>query len=345
MGCRIRRFGIGVVYSVAIRANDREFLFRPNHDPAVPLLETGCSPRALDPGDDLMPRQSVINLIGACLGRALRRYPIRIHWFECNLHHLHVGFSAENEAMRENVVPFFRSVESAIARQANRVWSRENHVFGERYRATPCLDDDAAEQQMVYALANAVKDGQVARVDKSPFFSTFAWHHADAGGAIRESPLRFWYFNYAGWWKKGGPRRGNRLKDFLEWVEVEITPLPGLRTLSAHQRQTRLRRQIREIEHVAAERLAAEGRTAFGFEALCCLDPRDRPRNPKTSGRQPLCHASDPKLRRLFKREWREFLREYRRASIDFRAGHLEREFPDGSYRPLLVTPYSASRL
>jgi len=339
--CRIRRFEVGVVYSVAIRCNDREFLFKPNHDPSSPLLEAGYSYRALDPSNDLVPRQSVINLIGACLGRAQRKYPIRIHWFECNLHHLHIGFSIDDEAMRENVVPFFRMVASGIARQTNKLWSRENHVFGERYRAAPCLDDAAAEQQMVYALANAVKDGQIERVDKSPFFSTAAWHRVDESAG----PRRYWYFDYAGWWKKGGPRKGNRLKDFLEWVDVEIAPLPHLRELSPHQRQTRLRHQLHEVEHTTAERLAAEGRTFVGFEALRQLDPRDRPRNPKQSGTQPLCHASDPATRKMFKREWREFLREYRRASIDYRAGYFDREFPDGSYRPPLITPYSASCL
>jgi len=59
--CRIRRFEVGVVYSVAIRCNDREFLFKPNHDPASPLLEAGCAPRSLDPSNDLVPKQSVIN--------------------------------------------------------------------------------------------------------------------------------------------------------------------------------------------------------------------------------------------------------------------------------------------
>ena len=330
------------MYSVAIRCNDREFLFRPNHDPASPLLEVGCSPRSLDAGNDLVPRQSAINLIGACLGRALRKHPIRIHWFECNLHHLHIGFSVDDEAMRENVVPFFRMVASGIARQTNRLLVRENHVFGERYRAAPCLDDEAAEQQMLYALANVVKDGQIARVEKSPFFSTYTWHRTDGASA---GPYRYWYFDYAGWWKKGGPRRGNRLKDFIEWVDVEVVPLPSLRALSAHQRRTRLRHQLREIERTTAERLATEGRTVVGFDALHRLDPRERPRNPKKSGRQPLCHVSDPAARKMFRREWREFLREHRRASIDYRAGYHERAFPDGSYRPPLITPYSASRL
>jgi hypothetical protein len=32
-------------------------------------------------------------------------------------------------------------------------------------------------------------------------------------------------------------------------------------------------------------------------------------------------------------------------ASADYRSGYFEREFPDGSFRPPLVTIYSASKL
>ena len=338
MGCRIRQFLPGVVYSVSVRCNDRQFLFKPNHDPASPLLDDICSPAALDPSNDLMPIPSVIDIIGACLGRAQRKHPIRIHWFECNLHHLHIGFSVDDAAMRENIAPFFRTLHSTIARQVNKLWGRENHVFGERYRAEPCLDDPAAEQQLLYAVANPVKDGQVERVVESPFFSTF--RHA-----CRGEPLRFWYIDFAGWWRKGGPRKGNRVKDFLTWVTVEISPLPALRELTEHQRQTRMRHLVRDAEQAAAERLALEGRTAVGFEALRRLDPRDRPRSPKETGRQPLCHASDALARREFERSWREFLHAHRRASADYRAGCFDREFPEGSFRPPLITPYSASRL
>ena len=282
------------------------------------------------------------DLIGACLGRALAKYPVRVHWFECNLHHLHIGFSVDDDAMRDNAVPFFRMVASGIARQINRLWSRENHVFGERYRATPCLDDDAAEQQMVYALANAVKDGHVEHVANSPFFSTYAWHRVDGESA---EPHRYWYFDYAGWWKKGGPRRTNRLKDFLKWVDVEIEPLPAHARLTPHQRRARIRHTVRDIERETAERMKLEGRTVVGFARLRALDPRGRPRIPKSSGHQPLCHATNAATRRKFKREWREVVHEHRRASIDYRAGDHEREFPDGCYRPPLITPYAASAL
>jgi hypothetical protein len=338
MGCRIRQFVPGVVYSVSVRCNDRQFLFKPNHDPASPLLDASCSPAALDPKNDLVPIPSVINIIGACLGRAQLRHPIRIHWFECNLHHLHIGFSVDDAAMRESVAPFFRTLLSGIARQVNKLWGRENHVFGERYRAEPCLDDAAAEQQLLYAVANPVKDGQVARVVESPFFTTF--RHAGRG-----EPLRFWTIDFAGWWRKGGPRKGNRVKDFLTWVPVELSPLPALSALTEHQRQARMRHLLRDAERAAAEQIALEGRGVVGVDALRRLDPRDRPRSPKESGQQPLCHASDATARRDFERQWRELLQEHRRASFDFRAGYFEREFPDGTYRPPLITPYSASRL
>jgi hypothetical protein len=338
VGSRIRRFVPGVVYAVTVRTNNREFLFRPNHDPASPLLEAGCAPQSLDPKNDLVPRQSVINLIGACLGRALAKHPIRIHWFECNLDHLHIGFSVDDEAMAANAAPFFRMVASAIARGVNKLWARENHVFGERYRAAPCLDDACAEQQLLYAVTNAVKDGQVARVADEPFFSTF--RDLVAG----ESP-RFWRIDWAAWWRKGGPRRDNRPKDFLEWLTVELAPLLGHAGLTPHQRRTRIRHAVRDIERATAERLELEGREVVGFARLRALDPRDRPRNPKSSGRQPLCHTSDTATRREYKREWREFVHEYRRASADYRNGTFEREFPIGSYRPPLITPYAASAL
>jgi hypothetical protein len=338
VGCRIRQFVPGVVYSVSVRCNDRQFLFKPNHDPAAPLLDASCSPAALDPKNDLVPTPSVINIIGACLGRAQRQHPIRIHWFECNLHHLHIGFSVDDDAIRENVAPFFRTLLSGIARQVNKLWGRENHVFGERYRAEPCLDDAAAEQQLLYAVANPVKDGQVERVVESPFFSTF--RHAGRG-----EPLRFWHIDFAGWWKRGGPRKANRVKNFLTWVDVELAPLPALNALTEHQRRTRMRHLAREAEQAAAERLALEGRGIVGVDALRRLDPRDRPRSPKESGLQPLCHASDATARRDFEHQWRELFHEHRRASFDFRAGYFEREFPDGTYRPPLITPYSASGL
>jgi hypothetical protein len=338
MGCRIRRYEVGVVYSAAIRCNDREFLFRPNHNPDNPLLDAACPANALDPSNDITPIPSVINIIGASIGRALSRHPIRLNWFEVNVHHEHDGFTPGDDVERASVPHFFRDAHSLIAREINRLLDRENHVYGERYRAEPCLDDASAEQKLVYAMVNAVKDGQVERVNESPFFSTF--HHLAFG-----EPLEYWYIDRTAWWKKGGLRRGNREKDHMKWVSFELSPLPGWETMSVHQRQTRFRHLVREAEEIAAHDREVEDRAVVGVPALRRLDPRDRPRKPKRSGLQPLCHAADPVLRKAYKRDWREFLKAYRAASIAYRAGDFEIDFPDGSFRPPLITMYTASAL
>ena len=338
MSCRIRRFEAGVVYSAATRCNDRAFLFRPNHNPDNPLLDASCPANALDPSNDITPIPSIINIIGASIGRALQNHPIPLNWYEANVHHEHDGFTPGDDAERADVPHFFRDAHSLIAREINRLLGRENHVYGERYRVEPCLDDESAEQKLVYAMANAVKDGQVERVSESPFFSTF--RHLAYG-----DPLKFWYTDRTAWWRKGGPIRGNRSKDHTKWVTFELAPLPGWEKLTVHQRRTRFRHLIREAEKMAADERAIEGRPVAGVPALRRLDPRDRPHDPQKSGRQPLCHASDPAVRRRYRRDWREFRKAYRAASIAYRAGDLGVEFPDGSFRPPLVTMYSASAL
>ncbi len=95
----------------------------------------------------------------------------------------------------------------------------------------------------------------------------------------------------------------------------------------------------------AKKKRKATGNTVIGKKKLYETDPRDRPKNPKKSGREPLCHASDPELAKEYRESWREFLNQYIPASSDYRNGYFEREFPDGSVRPPLITIYTASGL
>ena len=44
--------------------------------------------------------------------------------------------------------------------------------------------------------------------------------------------------------------------------------------------------------------------------------PRDRPKAPKQSGQEPLCHASDPELKKEYKKSWRTFMDQF--GSDDF---------------------------
>ena len=113
--------------------------------------------------------------------------------------------------------------------------------------------------------------------------------------------------------------------------------------MTESQRQTWVRRQVKEIEDACKKERKENGKTVIGTTGLFAVDPRERPKNPKKSGKEPLCHASDPELAKAHKKERREFLDQYIQASADYRRGYFEREFPSGSYRPPLVTIYHAS--
>jgi hypothetical protein len=338
MGGRIRVWEPGVVYSGAQRCNDRTFLFKPNHRADNPLLHESCPPAALDPPNDIVPKPSTINIIGSSVARAHEMYPVDIAWWETNINHQHPGLRPTEDQL-ENIAPFLQAANSLIARQINKLYDREGHVFSGPIRFTPCIDDVSAEQQLVYALTNPVKDGLIESVGRSPFFSTY---RAQARG----EPLRYWYIDWEAWWLRGGGRKkGNRPKDFLKWIELSIARLPEFEDWPDHKIQSRVRHGVRDVEEETSRLLRSEGRSVFGVPALFSIDPRDRPREPKSSGRQPICHAADRQLAREYVKQWREILNEHRKASWDYRMGFHEREFPNGTYRPPIATIYNSSRL
>lgn len=333
MGRRIRIWEPNRVYFATIRCNDRQFFLKPDHHDKHPLLSRSCPPNSLDPRNGHIPRPSVINIIGAAVARALELHPICVHWIESNINHLTIGYSANADQIA-NISDFFRTADSIIARSLNAKWEHEGHVWGAPFRPSICTDDAAAEKQFLYCLTNPVKDGLVATLRESPFFTCY---RAMAHG----KPLRFWRIDWDAYYKAGAARKRNhRPKDYLQWMELELTPLPHQATWPEHKRRSRVRAAVREAERDTADTFRASGRTFMGVAAQYAADPRAGPSKPKRSGPQPLCHSSSRNDRREYAKRWRETARAHRAASIDYRLGYWEREFPEGTFRPPLVTPF-----
>ena len=336
MSARIRWVQPNRVYEATVRTVDRTFLFKPNHHPENPLLASTSPLNALDPDNDIIPEPSIINIIGAAIGRALEKHPVRVHCFEASVNHLHEQCSTTEEQV-DHMPGFLRTVHSLIARGVNKTWDREGHLFGARARIQPSVDDAAAEKKLLYAVANPVKDHLLESMARSPLFSTY--NHQAKG-----EPLRFWYIDYEAYWLSGGNRKkSHRLKDYLKWVSWSCAPLPRQQSMTERQRQTWMRKQVKEIEDTCRKEREENGRTVIGTAGLFAVDPRDRPKNPKKSGREPLCHASAPELAKSYREERREFLNQYIQASADYRNGDFKRAFPGGSYRPPLIEIYRAS--
>jgi len=336
VGARIRMYEPNQVYEASIRTVDRAFLFAPNHHKSQPLIADSSPTSALDSRNNLIPEPSVVNIFGAAVGRALRRYPIAIHGFEGNINHLHICFSA-SESQLDNIVPFFRSTLSLIARGVNRLLDREGPLFSSRTRTHPCIGDKQAENKLLYALTNAAKDNLVEHTSDSPFFTTY--HHQAKGES-----LCFWYIDYDAYWTAGGrSKKTHRLKDYLRWTKWHCTPLPNHQSMTEPQRQTWFRQQVKALEEQFAKERRETGKTVIGVKRLRETDPRDRPKSPKESGKEPLCHAEDKESEREFEEKWKQFRDAFIAASADYRSGVRDREFPLGSFKPPLLDIARAS--
>lgn len=336
MGNRIRHIEPFRLYNITVRCNDRQFLLKPNHAPKHPLLAAGCPPLSLLKSNDRIPISSTLNTIGYSLARAQELRPIPLYWAEYSINHGHIG-AATNPEKPGHLAEFMQIAQSGIARKLNKQWQREGHLFTGPYHIEPILDDMSAEQKLTYSLANPLKDNLIERISENPFFSCYPF-------LAKGEELKFWQIDYEAYWDAGGPYKGKRLKDFLIWKTLEISPLPHWEELSVHQRQTKVRILVREQQEAAEKARKAQGATAIGVQQIMDEDPRNRPKNPKDSGPQPLCHTADPELRKAYEEQWRELQREYFEASWDFRMGMWEREFPDGTYRPPIKTIFDSSR-
>jgi hypothetical protein len=328
----IRLLEPGIVYSVVQTTVDRTFSFTPNHDPEHPLLARGCPPEALDSGSPIVPVPSVINIVGAAAARALELSPVNLHALELSSTHQHEEASAIGADV--GALPeFWRNFHSKVARDLNRLRGREGHLYAGPARVTTCASNDSAFQQLIYALTNPVKDGLVDRVRHSPFFSTYA-HQA------RGKSLRYWDIEWERFWEAGGPfNRRLHPKQFMTWRTLEIAPLPHLAAMLEHKRQTLIRKSVEAVEEETADRLKREGRAFCPVSRVELEVARDRPQTPRVSGRKPLVHASTRAERDAHREKVRDVMKAYVPASIAFRRGIFDVEFPPGTFRPPLTRP------
>ncbi len=294
------------VYCETQRTVDRQFLFKP--DPTVR------------------------NIIGACAGRAQKKYPVILYWIEFNINHKHTGKASISDSKEhlQNLVKFDQLFNSLVAREVNRHLDREGPLFSTRNRSDEAVDDTSLEQQLLYAVTNPVKDGLVDRIAHWKGFSSY---EQLATGRVET----FTYLDRTAWHRAGGEGSGKSRAAFTKTVTVEFSPIPSWEHLPDHKRQAQFRRLVRKEEQSCRAEREKEGRKEMGSEKLAKIDPRDRPKTKKPRTRQPLCHASSVEAADEYKESWRSFLDLFLYASGMWLEGARDVEFPPGSFRPPLI--------
>jgi len=309
MGRRIRVWKENAMYHATFNCVDRMFLLKPSRD--------------------------VNNIIGACLGRALKEHPIMLHSVTTNINHMELIFSI-GKGQTNNVSQFLREFAGLAARDLNRFYEREGHFWSARARVEEIKSDNQAEKLFGYGACNAVKDGLVERARHWKGFSS-------TEVLSRGGKLTFEYVNRTLWWKSGADRKAVDPSRYTEQTEITLHPLPSWRDLPEHARQSRFRRIVSDREQQARLEREAEGITSvMGMSKIERVSPFGKPSRPRKRTPQPLCHADTHEEYKACEEEYKEVAQAHRKASAAFLSGRFDAVFPPGTFRPPLVTVVAA---
>jgi hypothetical protein len=231
----------------------------------------------------------------------------------------------------DNASPFLKKFAGTLAKELNRHYGREGHFWSGRARVEEVVSNARAEHLLGYGACNVVKDGLVERTGDWKGFSTTA-------ALLRGEKLRFEYVDRTLWWRLGANRREVDPAEYTKTVELKVRPLPSWRRLLVGERQARFGQIVRDHEAQARKERAAEGIGGVkGMERIERESPFSKPRARRERTAQPLCHADTVEEYRVYADEYREIAGRHREASVAYRGGRLDVEFPAGTFRPPLL--------
>ena len=272
------------------------------------LVTRRCSERRFF----LRPSQSTSEIFLYVLAIAARRYGVLVHAFCVLSNHAHLVLTD-----RDGCLPaFMQYLDSLVARAVNASLGRFEAFWATdgSYSAVEPLDLSDVVAKTAYVLANPVAAGLVRRGTEWPGLWTAPEQIGSAKLVARRPKI---FFN---------------LKSHLpESVELELTTPPGFE--SAAEFRSLLSDALREIEERHQRDLVSEGRRFLGAARVLAQNPFARPpAGEPRFGLKPRIAARDKWKRIEGILRLRSFLRDYRQAWIERRAGAGNVRFPAGTY-------------
>ena len=288
------------------------------------LVEVTC--RTIHSRFLLRPHPAVNDIVVGVLGRAQRKYPIRVCSYAFASNHFHLILDVDDALQ---LARFMRYVNSNLARKIGRLVDWRDKIWARRYQAIVISAEEAAQvERLKYVLAHGVKEGLVEKVTDWPGV------HCAQALMTGETVQGYWYDETQAY---AARRRGEDF-DRMRFATLEtltLSPLPCWKHLSEEKRRKLVADLIAEIEAEAAVHRQRTGSQVLGASAVRGQHPFDRPKKSKKSP-APWFHAASKAVRQELYEAYGWFVAAFREASEKLRAGNRMVSFPTGSFPPAL---------
>jgi hypothetical protein len=280
----------------------------------------------------LRPSPELTDIILGIIGKAQALYAMTIHAFVFLSNHAHFLLSPSSAGQ---LALFMQFVNANVAKEAGRLHDWPDRLWSRRYRSILVADDTAALARLRYILSHSAKEGLLACPGTWPGPNCIA---ALTTGAL----LRGTWFDRS---KEFLARqRGETVfpTQFATTFDVELTPLPGLKDMSADRRQAEIRRIVDDIKAKAAAENKEKNRTPMSVEDILDQDPHSKPASTDRSP-APFVHATHDSTEQEFRVAYRAFVDAFRAGALRLRerAKEIRDMFPLGAFPPQL--PFAAA--
>lgn len=272
----------------------------------------------------IRPSDEMNEIILGILGLVLVRFGLQIHAFVFMSNHYHLIVTIPDALALARFECFLNG---NLAKEACRLHGWKDKLWSRRYRAIPILDDVAMVDRLRYLLSHGCKEGLVERPIDWPGVSSLS-------SMLSGTPERGYWFDRTAEYTQGADERGDRYA-YATPHEVVLSPLPCWAHLSETKQRDQIEDLVEEIVAATGARNIEDRHTPPGPSHILRQNPESRPERPKRSPAPP-CHTSIYSLKKLFIAAYYTFLDAYHEASIRFRSGDLDTEFPADCFPPPL---------
>jgi hypothetical protein len=272
----------------------------------------------------LRPSPELNEIIIGVLGRAQRRFAVRIFAFQFLSDHYHLLVWAADARQLAGFMEFFNG---NLAREAGRASAWGGKFWSRRYHsAVVSFDEESQLDRLRYILSNGCKEGLVA--------SPLDWPGASSTLALLDGSmtLRGKWFNRT---REYRARNAGIRQMFEEDEEVRLSALPALEHLSQVKLQQTIRSVVEQIERDTLQMHRANGTMPAGPKWVMRQRPHRVPKSMKRSAAKKFLAAFGQSVDEL-RRAYREFVVRYREASLLLRSGDRMVAFPPGCFPPRL---------
>ncbi len=272
----------------------------------------------------LRPGRALNDLVLGVVGRAQRKYGMRVHDLAVLSNHAHALLSPDSP---QQLAAFMDYLAGNLAREIGKLHDWREKFWARRYRSIVVSDEEEAQvSRLAYLLGNGVKEGLVARPQD--------WPGVHCAAALRSGvDLEGTWFDRTAEYE--ARRRGeNRCPaDFAQRELVVFTQLPCWAALDAAAYRERIGALLNGI--IESGRRERAGRPVLGKNAVLRQDPHERPLHSDRSP-APAVHAATKEIRIMLRVAYWQFVAAFREAAHRLRRGDRLVCFPPGAFPPPL---------